>query len=209
MKLKTQNPWLEISASDYVNHMSSPEVCQYQMINEYFRTVLNRYNPKKIFVPGCTIGNGFEHINWNQIEVVAALDINSEYLCILRNSFAEKKLQIINEDLLKYDPEGKRFDLIFAALIFEYIDLSKSLTVLKNMMYESSVLVSLIQLPCIEQKKVTLTKYKSLEKLNPIMNLLTAEKFKSALKQAGLYLISEIEKKLETGKSFLLCESSI
>jgi len=28
------NSWLEISYNDYVNHMSSPEVGQYKMINQ-------------------------------------------------------------------------------------------------------------------------------------------------------------------------------
>lgn len=179
------------------------------MINECFRTILNKYNPARIFVPGCTIGNGFEHINWKQVENVTALDINAEYLCMLRSNFQEKKLEIINEDLLKYNPVGKKYDLIFAALVFEYIDLSKSLTGLKNMMNKSSVLVSIIQLPHRYQNKVTLTKYKSLEKLNPIMNLLNAEKFKAALNESGLHIISEKEINLETGKSFLLFESTV
>lgn len=204
-----KNLWLDISISDYVNHMSSPEVGQYQLINESFKTVLNKYNPKKIFVPGCTIGNGFEHINWDNVENVTALDINPNFLTLLSNLYPdEKKLELINKDLLKFN-SGKKFDLIFAALIFEYVDLALSLTRIRTMMDKHSILFSIIQLPAENQSKVSKTSYKSLERLSAYMNLISTEKFDNEIKNSGLNIISGIQKTLGNGKSFLLTESTI
>lgn len=206
----SRNPWLDISISDYVNHMSSSEVMQYQLINECFKDVLNKYEPKKIFVPGCTIGNGFENIKWENIESIVALDINPEYISLLRNRYPdEKKLILVNEDFNKYNPGKNKFDLIIAALFFEYVELSESLLKLKSMMNKTSIMFSMIQLPDEKQNKVTRTEYKSLEKLSHIMNLHSAEKFKKELDKCGFYIRSEIQKTLENGKSFLLTESKV
>lgn len=205
-----KNPWLDISISDYVNHMSSPEVGQYQLINECFRTVLNKYKPNRIFVPGCTIGNGFEHINWGSVKIVTALDINPDFLAALRDIYPlERKLELINEDLQQFNPFGRQFDLIFAALFFEYVDLSHSLKKLREMMDKSSILVTLIQLPGKNQSKVTKTMYKSLEQLSPYMNLITKENFENELEKSGFSIISGIQKTLDNGKSFQLTESTI
>jgi SAM-dependent methyltransferase len=203
-----KNPWLEISVSDYVNHMSSPEVKQYQLINRCFKSVLTRHKPKRIFVPGCTIGNGFEHISWEKVESVVALDINCEYLNILKDKFKEKeKLKIINEDITTFDSKGRKFDLIFAALLFEYVDLTPALEKIKGLMDSTSVLFSMIQLP--GKDKVTRTKYKSLEKLSPVMHLITGDEFQNELKRNGFIIKLSEQKVLKRGKSFLLTEAGI
>lgn len=205
-----KNPWLEINISDYVNHMSSPEVGQYQLINQCFRSQLQKYNPEKIFVPGCTIGNGFEYIEWDQVQKVTALDINPVFLEILRNKFAgESKLETISEDFQIFGTNGRKYDLIFAALFFEYVGLRSALRRLKKMMNTSSVLFSIIQLPGEHQSKVSETKYRSLEKLSPYITLLTAEEFENELIKAGLRIRFREHRTLKNGKSFLLTESFI
>jgi len=203
-----KNPWLEISISDYVNHMRSPEVMQYQLINECFKYEYNKFNPKRIFVPGCTIGNGFEYINWESVESITALDINCEYLSILKDKFKKnKKLEIINDDLLIFKPGIRKFDLIFAALIFEYVDLISALKKMKKMMHTSSILFSMTQLP--GKIKVTKTKYKALEKLSPVMHLITEIEFQHSLKEQGFYIKKRELKILKSGKSFLLTEAAL
>lgn len=202
------NPWLEIDISDYVDHMSSPEVGQYQLINECFRSLLLKYTPGKIFVPGCTIGNGFEYIDWNKLETITALDINPDFLKMLQNKFpGEKKLEIINEDFESFSIKERKYDLIFAALFFEYVDLRSALLKIKEMMGSASVLFSLIQLPGEDQTKVSKTKYKSLEKLGPYISLTTAERFERELNNAGFSVRSREQKTLNNGKSFALLES--
>ena len=201
------NPWLDIDISDYVNHMSSSEVGQYALINECFRHLIQKYNSEFIFVPGCTIGNGFEHIDWNKIEKITALDINPEFLNILGNRFpGERKLEIVNTDFLNYNSNKNKYDLIFVALLFEYVSLSSALTKIKNMMKESSILFSIIQLPDENQSKVSKSKYKSLEKLGPYISLITVDEFEKELNESGFCIKWSEQRKLVNGKSFLLAE---
>ncbi len=202
------NPWLEVDLSDYVNHMSSPEVGQYQLINDCFRTALDKLKPKRIFVPGCTIGNGFEYINWNSIGKVSALDVNPHFLRVLRERFPdEKKLEIITGDFDNFNIKDREYDLIFAALFFEYVDIKSALRKFREMMNESSVLFSMIQMPDAAQSKVSKSKYKSLEKLSPYISLITTEEYFREIDQAGLQINLSSKKTLSNGKSFFLTES--
>ena len=202
------NPWLEIDIADYVNHMSSPEVGQYQLIKECFKSLLDKYDPKRIFAPGCTIGNGFEYINWDKVEKVTALDINPHFLKILKDKFPrENKLEIISEYFQGFGTNDRKFDLIFAALFFEYVDLRTTLEKLREMMVNSSVLFSMIQLPGEGQEKVSNTRYKSLEKLSLYMTLISTEEFEKELNKTGLIIHSREKRTLNNGKSFYLTES--
>ena len=200
------NPWLKISASDYVNHMSSLEVMQYQMINECFKTALDKYRPQKILVPGCTIGNGFEHINWTQVEKVTALDINENYLQILRQNYGyHKNLEVVVKDIVQFN-SNKKYDLIFAALLFEYVDLRSTLKKIKEFMSENSVLYTIIQLQNKKVSMISKTKYKSLEQLSSIMKLVNVQEFYLAANVIGLKILSEKKITLKSGKSFQVFE---
>lgn len=202
------NPWLDVDLSDYVNHMSSPEVGQYQMINECFRNILSKLQPKRIFVPGCTIGNGFEYINWKNVDRVTALDINPHFLQVLRERFpAEEKLEIVSSDFNLLAEKDSEYDLIFAALFFEYVDVHSSLIKIRGMMGKSSVLFSMIQLPASGQSKVSESKFKSLEKLSPYISLTSSEEFVREIKKAGLEIKDSSVETLVNGKSFLISEA--
>ena len=204
------NPWLDVDLTDYVNHMSSPEVGQYQMINESFKTVLEKFTPHNIFVPGCTIGNGFEYINWKRVEKVTAIDVNPHFLKVLRERFPDKaKLELIAGDFNLLAFKNRRYDLIFSALFFEYVEIKSTLHKFREMMNDTSILFSIIQLPDPDQSKVSKSKYKSLEKLAPHITLITTEEFTSEINQAGLKLINSTKITLANGKSFLLTESVI
>ncbi|HEY6906871.1 MAG TPA: class I SAM-dependent methyltransferase [Ignavibacteriaceae bacterium] len=205
-----KNPWLEINISDYVNHMSRPEVEQYGMINESFNYALQKYKPQNIFVPGCTIGNGFEYIEWDRVNKVTALDINPEFLKILGSRFpGENKLEIINKDFQDFETDNKQYNLIFSALFFEYVALDKALAKFKLMMDRNSVLFSIIQLPVENQSKVSDTEYKSLEKLIPFINLISGDEFEREINKSGLIIRFSEQKVLKNGKSFLITESFI
>lgn len=190
--------------------MSHPEVGQYEMINKSFNLVLQKYKPGYIFVPGCTIGNGFEHIEWDQVNKVTAIDINPEFLKILRGRFpGENKLEIINKDFQDFETDNRQYDLIFCALFFEYVALDTALAKFKSMMDRNSVLFSIIQLPVENQGKVSDTEYKSLEKLIPLINLTSGDEFEREINKSGLSIRFSEQKILKNGKSFLITESFI
>lgn len=73
-----KNPWLEISNSDYENHMT--EVGQAQALNSLTKYCLDKYLPKNFILLGCTTGNGFEHIKPEITKRVYAINIKPKYL---------------------------------------------------------------------------------------------------------------------------------
>ncbi|MFZ0727814.1 MAG: hypothetical protein WAM61_18680 [Desulfobacterales bacterium] len=60
--------------------MALPEVAQARALNELSASAINQYSPASLAVPGCTTGNGFEHIDISQTKRVVAIDINPDYL---------------------------------------------------------------------------------------------------------------------------------
>lgn len=57
------NPWLQIPASDYEGHMSSPNIAQQQFLAQTFQEVLSKYDSTFIAYLECTTGNGLEFVN--------------------------------------------------------------------------------------------------------------------------------------------------
>ena len=131
---KFQNPWFQIPADDYEGHMSDGNVRQQQALNEILKNVLAEYSPESLCVLGCTTGNGFEHINMQVTKRVVGVDINREYLEILHNRFGKQipGMKLICNDLKELDLPADSFDLIHAALIFEYVDVDKTLNKISN-----------------------------------------------------------------------------
>src|SRR5215212_4712714 len=77
---RVTNPWLAISDGDYVGHMSSPEVGQYDALNRIFRDVLVAVRPHSVLLLGCSSGNGLEHVDPCTTTSVVGIDINPSYL---------------------------------------------------------------------------------------------------------------------------------
>ena len=197
------NPWLEIDYSDYVKHMSSSDVKQYQLIRDIFKESLIEHEPMTIFVPGCTIGNGFEFIDWDIVHKVVALDINGKYLTHLKQKYGLfESLKIIEDDLLNYNSINEKYDLIFAALLFEYLNVEAAVNKLREMMHGKTILVSILQAPSSNMTKISKTVYTSLEKLDPIMNLIDIEEFKKMISALGMKITEFNTLRLESGKVF-------
>ena len=93
------NPWLEISHSDYENHMT--EVGQAEVLNKLTKYCYDKYRPVNFALLGCSTGNGLEHINSETTRNVHAIDINPDYLHITRNRFESKieNLKTYNIDI--------------------------------------------------------------------------------------------------------------
>ncbi|OGU62582.1 MAG: hypothetical protein A2V66_06530 [Ignavibacteria bacterium RBG_13_36_8] len=202
----TKNPWLEIPASDYEAHMSSPQVGQLQMLNEIFKDTVNRLQPISLCVLGCTTGNGFEHIDWTKTKRLAAIDINQEYLNIAKERFYDDSVDIefrcvdVNSSAI-----GKNeFDLVHAALFFEYVDVESVLIKIFNALVKEGILSVVLQQPDEEHSAVTKTEFTSLEKLAPIMKLVEKEEFKKAAERTGLLEIESSNLELKSIKKFYI-----
>lgn len=206
MNTKPQNPWLQISAEDYERHMSDEKVGQLQALNKIFKDILNEYSPESLCVLGCTTGNGFEHIDTKTTKSVVGIDINEEYLKIIKKRFGKSipEMVLICSDLNDLDLPPDSFDLIHAALIFEYVDVEKTLNKISNWLSNGGVLTVVLQMPDENSSPVSETQYQSLILLTPILNLVNPDSFRLAAKKSGLKEIKNFEYDLKTGKKFFV-----
>lgn len=206
MKSKSKNPWLQIPAEDYERHMSASNVAQLQMLNKIFADVVNEYQPKSIAILGCTTGNGFEHLNNKNIERVVGVDINPDYISISKRRFETKlpQLELVCTDLNEFEFSNSSFDLIHAALVFEYVEVELLLAKISRWLRPNGILSVVLQLPNDTLAPVSETPYHSLKLLNTVMKLIEPEVFrkraiKHKLKEAKNYKII-----LQSGKSFFV-----
>jgi SAM-dependent methyltransferase len=198
------NPWLKIPAFEYEGHMNDPDVDQLSFLSGFFRDSLKNFDCTSVAVLGAATGNGFEHVKNDKTKRITAVDINNEYLNILKHRYGNKiaGLEIVNDDIEFLDLAQSSFTLIFAALIFEYLKPGFAIQKISKWLNFGGVCVVVLQLPGTGEKKITKTLFKSLELLDPIMNLVNPEEFKEEAKATGLKLIQERELTLPGGKSF-------
>ena len=200
------NPWLQIPASDYEAHMTLPEVAQAQAINELFASALKEYAPASLAVLGCTTGNGFEHIDSLQTRRVVGIDINPEYLTILKSRFEAKIpcLETVEADFSEPGFRLEQVSMVFAALVFEYVNVRDALQSIERCMAAGATLVAVLQLPSGKSAPVTATRYRSLELLAPLMRLVSPVEFSDITADVGLRELKKDTVPLNMGKAFFV-----
>jgi len=205
-KNNNQNPWLFIPASDYEAHMGSNGVGQLSVLNSIFKDVLQDIRPRSMAVLGCGTGNGFEHINPQITQKVLGIDINPKYLKILHKRHGDRfpGLELACSDLYIITYPDHSFNLIHAALVFEYVDIEKMLNKVSRWLTKGGVLSVVLQLPNPKLEMISKTRYTSLKSLESIMHLVDPIAFNGAAERYGLYKSKETEIPLKSGKKFLL-----
>jgi SAM-dependent methyltransferase len=202
MTSHSDNPWRSIPAQDYEAHMASPEVGQLQFLNAVFKEILARQRPESLLVPGCATGNGFEHIDFAVTKRVVAVDINPKYLALLRKRFLNtaQYIETVDQDILVCEFAPASFDLIFAGLIFEYLDAAAALARFRTWLISAGILVAVLQLPDDRLAPVTETPFPSLQALAPVMKLMTSEAFDETAAAHGFIRIEGTVRRLTSGK---------
>ena len=186
--------------------MALPEVAQTQALSKLIASVLKEYTPESLAVIGCTTGNGFEHIDHAHTHRVVGIDINAAYLSVLKARFADKipRLELIEADITAPDFGIDPVAMVFAALVFEYVDVARALRSIARCLAQGGILVAVLQLPSSESAPVTATRYKSLENLAPIMNLVSPPEFYHMCTSLGLQQVKTDSIPLKRGKAFFV-----
>jgi ubiquinone/menaquinone biosynthesis C-methylase UbiE len=197
-----KNPWTNIPAEEYEKHMS--EVGQLQLINSTFKHYFDLYHPKDIVVLGATTGNGFENIK-NKINSITAIDINGDYLLELKNRFPNlTHLSTICGDIQNLKSNNLSSDFIYAALIFEYVDLNKTILNIKNWLKGQGKLVTVLQMPNEKISVVSPTQFKNLEQLSEIMKLVDISYFEEVMNENNFTKEESKITTLQSGKQFYI-----
>jgi len=199
-------PWREIPLSDYEAHMSLPSVGQARMLADQLALLLERHAPISVAIIGCAGGNGLDRIDSTRVERVVAVDINREYIAATEVRYADR---LANLDLICADVQSERLtfdpvDLIYAALVLEYVDIAATFATLKRNLRPGGTLAVLLQLPHSDQHAVSASPYKSLNKLMPALKLVEPDELRAQATTAGFAVGSSEIIDLPSGKQFWL-----
>ena len=204
MKMHNQSPWLTIPASDYEGHMGSDNVGQLVVLDQLFSKALVDFSPQNLAVLGCATGNGFQHIDPEKTLRIVGIDINKEYLDILSSRYSRKltNMELVCSDITTCQFNDVSFDLVYSALVFEYVKPGDVLPVITPWIQKGGKLVVVLQMRSLQSKMVSETPYTSLKSLEPIMELVEPKSFEESAEIHGLHLIKSWEVPLQAGKRF-------
>lgn len=199
-------PWLDIPLGDYEAHISMPAVGQAQLMTQQLEALVARYRPASVAVIGCAGGNGFDRLAGRGLSRVIGVDINPRYLEALRQRYSPglAGLQLLAADIQTDGTLFEPVDLVYAALVLEYVDISAALRTLRRHCRLGGIVVTLTQLPHPSLAQISATPYISLQKLGAIMRLVASEELLLEAHRAGFALQSATTLTSAGGKQFAL-----
>jgi len=180
-----RNPWKDIPLVDYEGHMA--QVAQAQLLTDVLAEVLREYSPRSIAVVGCAGGNGFQKIDPQITPRVVGIDINPDYIAQTRIRFDGRipTLELCVGDIQTDKEVFSPVDVVFAALVFEYVDVAAALKTIRSMLNPGGILVSLVQLPSAEAGTVTPSRFSSVQALAKCMRLVSPQVLKELAESRG------------------------
>lgn len=197
------NPWLEIPAADYEGHMGETGVDQLGPLREILARVYQEVRPRRVAVLGCGPGGGLEIVDPACTERLVGVDLNPDYLALARERHS--RLEAIAEwkcvPVQQCDLPAATFDLIHAALMFEYVDPAEVLPAVARWLAPQGVLSVVLQLPGGDAP-ISDTGFSRLGLLSGLMQLVPPDRLCALAARVGLILRSSAEVPLARGKRF-------
>jgi len=198
------SPWLHVPLADYEGHMSALNVGQAQLLADVLSDALESHHPASVAVIGCAGGNGFDRIDPVSVARVVGVDINRDYLQVASTRYSQRfaDLQLhcldVSQSRLPTDP----VDLVFAALVLEYVDVFSALRQLRHACRDTGHLVTLVQLPSVGVASVTPTAFASLQSLSTVLKYVSPDALQEMAQSAGFWLIRSSTVTSAAGKRF-------
>ncbi|MFI5395837.1 MAG: class I SAM-dependent methyltransferase [Candidatus Binatia bacterium] len=184
--------------------MASSQVAQAELLADVFEAMLTQYVPRSVAVLGCAGGNGFERISPAVTDRVVGVDLNPSYVekagARFRGRFATLHLLVgdIQTDAITFEP----VDMLYAALLFEYVEVAAVLKKLRALLKRGGVLGTVVQLPSPSTPMVTPSPFVSLAALSSFMHTVSPSRLRALAEDNGF---EEIASNLATsppGKHF-------
>lgn len=198
------NPWLEIPLEDYEAHMSLASIAQAQFLADAVEMLIQRFSPQSVAIVGCSGGNGFDRISPTLVQRVVGIDINPHYITVTRERFHGRftQLEILCQDFLDGDCSFEPVDLVFAGLVFEYVDYRLGISSIKRFIKPGGYLSAILQLPSDRISAVSPSPYLNLNKLNSVMKFVPPEEFERYAEVRGFLVSESKQSRLDSGKEF-------
>ena len=167
--------------------MALPTVGQSQLIADELAALVRRHSPISVAVVGCAGGNGFDRLSGTSVTRLVGVDINPAYIEQARQRYAGRipGVELYVADLESAGGLFEPVDLVYDALVFEYVDPERAMHALQRHCKRGSVLAVLSQLPHEQMAHVSPSPYASLQRLEPGMRLVVPEVLQEHARQAG------------------------
>lgn len=197
------NPWLAVPLSEYEQHMSSAEVQQLGALSDLFADAMGRCRPSSVAVLGIAGGNGLNHIDSRITTRVVGLDINPQYLELVRERYSRLLgLELHCADLSKQRVELEPVQLVHAALIFEHAGTDHCLENAVSLLVPGGRLSVVLQLPTETGLTVGASQFPSIERLEMHFSLISSASLRESLERRGFRLTYQATRTLPAGKGF-------
>jgi ubiquinone/menaquinone biosynthesis C-methylase UbiE len=198
------NPWLDISLADYEGHMALPTIGQAQLLSEVFATALRQYAPRSVAVLGCAGGNGLDRISSEVTERVVGVDINPDYVMHARTRFDHRipLVELLVGDVQKDELAFAPVELVFAGLLFEYVDPETVLAKIRVMLCPGGILLTVVQLPSAAIAQITPSPFSSLSALSSVMRLVPPRRLGQLAEALGYHETETQTLEAAGGKEF-------
>jgi len=201
---KTDNPWLAIPAADYEGHMGASGVDQLGPLRTIFAEAYARLRPERLAVLGCGPGNALDVVDPARTRRFVGVDLNAGYVALAQRRHAQLAAvaEWICADVATCSLDSVGFDLIHAALLFEYVDPAAVLPRIAAWLAPQGALSVVLQLPGGDAP-ISDTGFASLGALSGVMAVVPPDRFRDLAARAGLAETSSRRVPLARGKSFL------
>jgi hypothetical protein len=197
------NAWNTIPLEDYELHMQHKTVGQLQLLSNLTKKYLEKLSPETAIFLGVAGGNGLEHIDNNVTKQVFGIDINQSYLDETKRRYKDQisNLNIVNIDIaIRTTEKITKANLIWAALIFEYVAADKCFEFINNNIQENGFLVATIQ-ENNGVSSISQTGIETIKSAGQIFRLISDSDLVSVADKFGFNKIDFEENVLPNGKS--------
>ncbi len=200
-RMPTPNPWSIVPAADYERHMGPEGVDQLASLAALFQEAYLGAQPDRALLVGCATGNGLEHVDPGVTRRVVGLDVNLQYLGICRQRFFHlgPRLELFCTAAAAWRAPPQSFDLIHAALVFEYLHPEPLVARLAEWLAPQGTCAVVLQLPGGEGPLPAL---KALELISRAQKLVPPAELVALFAHHGLVLRREREVPQKFGKRF-------
>ncbi len=197
------NPWMNISLSDYENHMSLEEIKQLQKLNHIMKEQFEVFPVYDVMILGVAGGNGLEHIDVEKYHHIYGVDINEQYLLEVKNRYKDlgDALEMLCVDLSKDVHMLPKTELLIANLLIEYIGYDSFLNVVKHTC--PGVVSCVIQINESDEFVSDSPYLHVFDRLEEIHQQMESDKLSDTMKSIGYEKIGEKEYALPNGKKFV------
>ncbi len=198
------NPWLAIPAADYEGHMGPRGADQLAPLSAAFGQVYRMVRPARLALLGCATGNGLEHVDPSLTLRVVGVDLNIQYVAMTRQRFRSlgARLELYCGDVLSVALEPNAFDLVHAALLFEYVHPLSVAPRVAEWLAPGGVCSTILQLPGGDGPVSPSPFLQSLRRLESVMRLVPPSELAHAFERQGLRRAGAWEVPLKGGKRF-------